>query len=411
MSWTDEEIDKLAREGAGNKSFEYKDEYWKEMEAMLPSLSRKKDFLWFFTAFMFVGLIGTSFLYQPTNTINDTNIAQANSKEIYNQTEQSSNAAKANSISSINASEDVKMQEVSVNSPQQQNNAVTSSPNKQLNTVTSENNKVEKSAIETKRPTALQENKRSLPLETEQSVSTGSEARKPVEKSIGNLPLLGLSTNSAEQQLAASHLFNERELPMKATMYIGGFAGLSQSLITPSDQLSNSFGIGLGTQIQKGRLLLTAGVNGVWSNHKDLVLNRRAKVYGFGSNEYSYDFDYREIYSLEAELTVGYKFRKHTVNVGVRPSYVMGTKVGVSSSVNETMDERKTYYGNMDGINRFGIKPTLGYAFDLCPSLKVGVNIGVQLMPMIQEDYLIGKNNRLPIDGQLYIRKSLRFKK
>ena len=411
MSWTDEEIDKLAREGAENTSFEYKDEYWKEMEAMLPSLSRKKDFLWFFTAFMFVGLIGTSFLYQPTNTINDTNIAQANSKEIYNQTEQSSSAENVNSISSISASEDVKMQEVSVNSPQQQNNAVTSSPNKQLNAVTSGNNKVEKSAIETKRPTALQENKRSLPFETEQNVGAGSETKKPVEESIGNLPLLGLSTNSAEQQLAASHLFNERELPMKATMYIGGFAGLSQSLVTPSDQLSNSFGIGLGTQIQKGRLLLTAGVNGVWSNHKDLVLNRRAKVYGFGSNEYSYDFDYREIYSLEAELTVGYKFRKHTINVGVRPSYVMGTKVGVSSSVNETMDERKTYYGNMDGINCFGIKPTLGYAFDLCPSLKVEVNIGVQLMPMIQEDYLIGKNNRLPIDGQLYIRKSLRFKR
>ena len=416
MSWTDEEIDRLAREGAGNASFEYKDEYWKEMEAMLPSLSRKKDFLWFFTAFMFVGLIGTSFLYQPTNALNDSNLSQANlsqenSKEIYNQTEQSSNAENVNSISSISASEDVKMEEVSVNSPQQQNNAVTSSPSKQPNAVTSGNNKVEKSVVEAKRSTALQENKLSLPFETEQNLRTGSESKKPVEESVGNLPLLGLSTNSVEQQLAASHLFNERELPMKATMYIGGFAGLSQSLVTPSNQLSNSFGLGFGTQIQKGRLLLTAGVNGVWSNHKDLVLNRRAKVYGFGSNEYSYDFDYREIYSLEAEVTVGYKFRKHTINLGVRPSYVMGTKVGVSSSVNETLDERKTYYGNMDGINRFGIKPTLGYAFDLCPSLKIGVNIGVQLMPMIQEDYLIGKNSMLPIDGQLYIRKSLRFKR
>src|SRR5690606_13629970 len=182
-------------------------------------------------------------------------------------------------------------------------------------------------------------------------------------------------------------------------------------LITTSDKLSNSFGIGVGTQVQKGRLLLTAGVNGVWSNHQDLVLNRRSKVYSFSSSEYSYDFDYKEIYYLEAEISVGYKLGKHTVNIGARPSYVMGKKVGISSSVNEQLGERKTYYGNMDGINRFGVKPFLGYAFDLSPSLKLGMNLGVQLMPMVQEGYLVGSNNAFPIDGQLYIRKSLRFKR
>ena len=61
MSWTDEEIDKLANESAANSSIEYKNEYWTEFEAMLP-VTGKKDFLWFFTAFLFVGLLGTSFV-------------------------------------------------------------------------------------------------------------------------------------------------------------------------------------------------------------------------------------------------------------------------------------------------------------------------------------------------------------
>ena len=49
MSWTDKEMDKLFQKEAGKQSFEYKDAYWKEMEAMLP-VAKKGDFLWFLTS-------------------------------------------------------------------------------------------------------------------------------------------------------------------------------------------------------------------------------------------------------------------------------------------------------------------------------------------------------------------------
>ena len=75
MSWTDEEIDKLAREGAANSSVEYKAEYWTEFAAMLP-VSGKKDFLWFFTAFLFVGLLGTSFVFN--GLVGNTNVQATN---------------------------------------------------------------------------------------------------------------------------------------------------------------------------------------------------------------------------------------------------------------------------------------------------------------------------------------------
>ena len=81
MSWTDEEIDKLAREGAANSSVEYKNEYWTEFEAMLPA-SGKRDILWFFTAFLFVGLLGTSFVLNGlrNDTVHQT--AQTAEKKI-----------------------------------------------------------------------------------------------------------------------------------------------------------------------------------------------------------------------------------------------------------------------------------------------------------------------------------------
>ena len=43
MNWKDEEIDKLFQDNAGSGSFEYKEEYWKEMEAMLAEAHEKHD--------------------------------------------------------------------------------------------------------------------------------------------------------------------------------------------------------------------------------------------------------------------------------------------------------------------------------------------------------------------------------
>lgn len=409
MSWTDEEIDKFAQEAAGGSSFEYKDEYWKEMEAILPPVSRKKDFLWFFTALLFVGLITVSAFYNPVIELNVSTInSQANTKELYNQTEQSEESADDNNGLIINSSEGLEVEEVNAISPQQHNMRVASSENPKVNTTSS----LASTRNELMASTPALPVKSGVYGSDEKQETDGSTIpEQDILGEVNQLPLLGLPANDWIPKLEPKQFFVEQHLPMKATLYVGAFGGLSQSLITPSDKLSSSFGVGVGTQIQKGKWLLTAGVNGIWSNHQDLILNRRAKVYSFGSNEYSYDFDYKEIYSLEAEISLGYKFGRHTLNVGARPSYVVGTKVGISSSVNEKTEERGTYYGNMDGINRFGVKPFLGYAFDLSPSLKLGMNVGVQLMPMVQDGYLVGGNNNLPIDGQLYIRKSLRFKR
>jgi hypothetical protein len=53
----------------------------------------------------------------------------------------------------------------------------------------------------------------------------------------------------------------------------------------------------------------------------------------------------------------------------------------------------------------------LGYAFDVTSSLKVGVNVGVELMSKIQQGFLEGTSNRYSIDGQIYLRHSIKFKR
>jgi hypothetical protein len=435
MSWTDEEIDKLAREHAANSSVEYKNEYWTEFAEMLP-VSGKRDFLWFFTAFLFVGLLGTSFVFNgllrntsvqaanETRTLNETRVTdkvtQTVEKTEYELNEADVIASEINEVmdNNPNATSENSIGIKNVSNTELTNGVAQRKLNSSIKQVKKAplNNKQFKpsSNIESDDPES-KTNQMLGSLEHDNQNPIGKSTKNTADENqvtpVSVLPFRSLNEFTTSASLMPSIERNKQKLSAMATLYIGAFGGISQSLITPSSAVSNSFGLGIGAQIQKGRFTFTTGVNGVWSNHKDLNLSRSSKVYGFGSNEYNYQFKYKQIYSLEAEITAGYKLGRHLINVGVRPSFFVGSKVGVI----ETIDDKKTIdrnqYGYMDGLYRFGIKPTIGYSFDITPSFKIGVNIGVEMMPKIKEGFLVGNNNRYPIDGQLYLRKSIRFKR
>ncbi len=201
------------------------------------------------------------------------------------------------------------------------------------------------------------------------------------------------------------------------SIYAQGIGGLSQSLITPSDKLSYNYGIGLGFNLDYKRLSFAAGANFLVSEHQDLELNRTAKVYGFGSTLYQFKMNYKQLYLLEGNIEFGYSFGSSRIKFGIRPSYLLSTKVKIQQNdvkANMTVEESsetRVSYGFTDGMYRFGLKPQLGYSYSFGKGIDLGVNFGVQLMPMVNEEFINGENNKLPIDGQLYIRKCIRLTK
>lgn len=456
MSWTDEEIDKLAQESAETPAFKYKDEYWTEFEAMLPK-SGGKGFAWYFTAFLFVGLLSTSLVLKESIKANEiklvneqdvesplvaASVEKSNFKKELNETakaetkiiSQSNELSQKPVISALAVNKDYSItKSVKVkNLKQIQKNSVNlvASTN-DLNEISVDPSVIDKLFIKNNgesTESVLVETSNELVAtelndftsdvrgideineDSEFEWASNRDRSENVIETISTLPLLSLD-QSLEVELIPLSLHNDRELPARATFYVEAFGGLSESLITPSNDMSTSFGLGLGAQIQKGRFTFTTGVNGVWSNHKDLNLTRSAKVYNFGSNQYNYEFKYKQIYTLEAELTIGYKLGRHSINAGVRPSVIVGTKVGISESIDEKSSLDRNEYGYVNGLNRFGIKPMLGYSFDVTSSLKVGVNVGVELSPKIQQGFLEGNSNRYPIDGQIYLRHSIKFKR
>ena len=412
MSWKDEEIDKLYQESAENHSIEYKNEYWKEMEALLPE-SRGRDFLWFFTAFLFIGIVGVnSFINSPI--MSDAKIAQSTNENQNIADAENINEKDVNSISAnnsvINNQKENSIASITVAKKDEQSN----------NNSSKESTPLKKSTFDYVLNEPIQIKslsiKKNLILATEDKVQKTNNTTSHIDNEIGNLPIRTLDISSPDHTLMVSPPY-EGKTSSYVDFYGQVIGGISQSLSIPSDNYSYSYGFGFGAQFHKGQFQFTTGINALVSNHSDLQLNRSAKVYGFGSDLYNFNIDYKQIYSLNLLLTAGYQLGRHQINAGLRPSFAYSSQVQVSelsmddaqSIVNNS--ETREVYGYMGAINQFGLKPMLGYSFKLSPTISIGANIGIQLMPSIKEDFLTGSNRVYPIDGQIYFRKSFSIKR
>ena len=402
MSWTDDEIDKLYQTGAAGSQFEYKAEYWREMEAMLPNQKKRGDALWFFFSALIVGLLLTSVFIQEPLSLNGDETLLADTRTFEDvTTEQSTIASKTIDAEKPNGWEN---ESTSTAVPHDEDDLKSTAQREISNPI--------------HRTTRSNESSESVkPFDQQKAELNRSDNGELKSIDVGALETRSLQLTSIATLQEQSHPWDKAKINTVALngMFVQLLGGVSQSLVDPSTGWSNSYGAGIGYNLEKGRFILNVGLNGLISNHNDLELKRSAKVYGFGSEVYTYNIDYQQLYLLEGNIELGYLLGRHELKAGVRPSYVFSSRVRVSETATAdqsfTSEEHGSYYGYMDGLKRIGLKPTLGYAYRIRPDLQVGMNIGVQLLQGVNEDFVEGKNNNLPIDGQLYLRKTIRFRK
>lgn len=418
MSWTDKEIEELYKQQVAEQGFVYKDEYWKEMEAMLPQ-KQKSDFWWLFTAFAFMGLIAVSPFWQ-------TNLSATSGRAGW--TKQDSRTVSASSNRVLNSSDDLSTK--------------TKSGGSDIRTP------LQKETFKETIEIGLKSNSRSWMGQSSYSGNSGSSGEREggksdsqvlnreSETSVNSEQIVEQTILSAEREahsveesfievnslstLAVTRVHDEItperqgiydwNLPLtRPQWYVQGILGGAQSPIVPSTTNSYNYGLGIGVEMVKGRFVFNTGVNALVGNYKDIQLNRQAKVYGFGADVYNYQLNYDQLYLLEANLSMGYAFGNHQLSVGVRPSFVMSSKVRYQLTEGESTT-RQVAYGYMEGVNRFGIRPSIGYLLKLNKGFSVGLNVGTELLPVLNESNINGVNKRYPLDGQLFIRKSISFR-
>lgn len=449
MSWTDEEIDNLFKDGANAQSFKYDDAYFAEMEAAsLPVNKKGKDFLWMGTALLFVAVLTTGYFVNDTNENQfGTNNDQLANLEL-NTTTINGNTVDSNPTNNEQQSVEINIENELVNSISDADAAsndgvntdrVNSASTKSNNSLYTSSQKEEWSksiynapnANEVKsNPLAISKvaggNSIGMSIDNQTSVvkplvDLSADPKSNIKKqfSVVRGPITaGLDINSPnqldqgiDQSLMPNALPVLSELRPKATLYFELNGGMSQSLITPSDDISKSFGGGVGVETYLGNFNLTTGLNFKVSDHNDLFLTRTGKVYGFGSTSGMNTYYLQKIYSLELPISLGYNFGKHNLNVGVRPSFIVGGKMKHQAFSDDKLLRTEKINGLLEGgLKNFGLKPTFGYAYRM-NKWTVGANVGVQLMRSVNEDLIDGFNNTLPVDGQIYIRRTIRLRR
>ena len=412
MNWKDEEIDKLFQDNNGSGSFEYKEAYWKEMEAMLPKKGGG-DVLWMLTAILFIGWLGiTAFVSRIDKEA--TLMAELNNHVIENNSLASNGEGTLKTNKSAESSNEINTTKEEINSTilgdihenknesEQVKGASDSRENKADNSNPNVKIVNKKLTIETDISSSLSDG---LAIITEKESVPNPEE---IDVKIGQLLLLNLVTVYPKNDSEIESYTRNLQMPIRSQLYVSAIGGLSQSMITPSDQISYSFGIGVGAKSNKGKFTFITGINWMWSYHNDLLLTREAKEYGFGSQLIRYELRYDEIISIEGDFSVGYQFGNNTINIGLRPSYILGTKINVREDDIYGASTVETHYGFTEGLNRFGLKPMLGYTYQFRHGLSLGMNIGVQVQPLVYEKFINGENNTLPVDVQIFLRKTLK---
>lgn len=418
MSWTDKEIDELYKQQVAEKEFVYKDEYWKEMEALLPQKQRG-DFWWLFTAFGFMGLIAVSPFWQTDVSTNSGRAAWS---------KQGSRTISVSNNRVQYTFDDLSTMEGSVGHSTGTVKEKTT-PNVSMKTgsksnlmssfekTSSSTHSARSTETESVEPMTRASNSgaeihvggelltENTTLSIESKVSTIAESALEVN-TLSTLTVQRIE-NSGSLEIQPIY---DWSLPLtRPQWYVQGVLGGAQSPIIPSTTNSYNYGLGIGIEMYKGRFVFNTGVNAIVGNYKDIQLNRQAKLYGFGSEVYNYQLNYDQLYFLEANLSMGYTLGNHQLSLGVRPSFVMSSKVRYQLDDGDGAT-REVVYGHMEGVNRFGIRPSIGYLFKWNKGFAIGLNIGTELLPVLNESNINGVNKRYPVDGQLFIRKTISFR-
>lgn len=397
MNWTDEDIDKLFQESASQMNAPaFQESFWEEVEALLPQEKKKKGLGWIFggtlTCF---ALIAAMIL--PSGRLG---------------TEKTPKAAPAvpASVPALASTQQTPAAIVATASPATATDPVQASPVGTQRTA-SPVQQVGRSYI-AHTPAAAE-----MPVALQPVVDHGA----PVPASEAAPESASLTQEETTERLAL--LENNTQLPALEALnagaflpkrknngfYVQGGFGMAQSFMAGTERSwTPTVMLGGGYQFRPQGLGFSAGLNLTGSFANTLEITRKAKIYNFSSTSYEQNLAYRQLYSVELPVSLDFRKNRHTVSLGVAPTYLAGTVMRFSQFENGALSENGMYLGQRAGLNSFGMKAGIGYQLEIARDWNVGVQLSTQLMQQIDATQFKGEAAaRLPLSGQIMIRKTI----
>jgi hypothetical protein len=436
MSWTDKELDELARKAEANQTFAYDDSFWTEMEAALPAQKKRKWPVFLLALFPIIGVL--AFYEVADSSLSDVSngakkmkfVSTASSRNSSSADNNSGNANTANLSSMVAASSNfsnlsarkteignspflpVEQRNISAhqfsasNENEEQKTAVARDKSTNYLLVTKSENSNRNSGV---RPIENEENeaRNSLteglikPLFTDESTMKTEEE----QVGIGELSTAVISVFSFE---SATNLANLKYRPVRPFYSLFTEIGLGMGETYAAGQIGHTKAANLsaGARYTNKHFFVQAGLGMEWEK-VTLELCERSKVYKTSCTTYENRFSYKEMFRILVPLSVGYSLGNHVVQMGVTPTYLLGTKLNYSYLENDNLKRDELRFGTTEGWKKFGLKTNIGYGYNVFPSTTIGANFQIQLINQLEKNW-ISNINQYPISGQLFVRRTIR---
>jgi hypothetical protein len=401
MNWTEEDIDQLFRDSASQLNVPFQESYWTEMEALLPQTKTKKGLGWIFggTIICFA-LISTFFFAENTLKTENTASKSANSQSTF--------ISHVNSVSPI---QDVEAKTVEAKIIHAENitlNAEKSTKAESRNQIRNNNILANAELSASSNETFVQGENLNLVGQNQIELANQIELPVQIEEQFSIQKLQFLVLPNQVTYLATSNFKNLNLKRKPNTLYVQIGAGLTESFMqTNALNWMPTINIGGGYQYSPRGFGFTAGLNLNTTFSNNLEINRKSKVYNFGSTNYEQNFKYKQIYTLELPVSIDFRKNKQTFSLGISPTFIAGSLMRFSQSENGNLSHDEFYIGQKVGLKHFGLKPSIGYQLELAKGWNLGIQLNMQLIQQVDDSQFIGKVKDNPLSGQFTIRKTI----
>ncbi|RFC53937.1 hypothetical protein [Brumimicrobium aurantiacum] len=426
MSIEDKNLDQLFSDAAQSQSApQYNSDYWKEMNGMLNARDRKKRVLLFWTlggsaafAILFLSLfaINSDLMIKERYTLEQTNIKLEKINSIKENTLVTAKAKKHNaSLSTINiesnftknASHENKNRLTSpithVKSGGQKNNtnfntlkrkkATTPHLSKNNNTIKNEAN-----------ATLIENNK----VHSNQKNTSSSIVDKASSTHILNLPYIEVNrlaqNNPTNMSLADINTNNT----LRIIYYAKLSGGLMENYKTSKPFESGLFNLSLNSELNLKNVLIRLGVGTQFTGNADLIVSKRATVYGFGVTNHQTDLSYQNLFDIYVPLEFGYKLNKSSFGIGAQINYLLTTSMNFNHYENNFLSETEKFYGYKNGLNTFSSQGYIWYEYQFTNAIALGLKAGTNISGRIEDNAYFNQSMATnPIYGQVTLRYNL----
>lgn len=403
MSWTDDELDKVFRDAAEQPVFEYQASYFQDIEKQLPIKKGRKIAWYWWTANVFIiGFVSLLFTgnWSPKNdsksaTVETSKVDQdvlvAQTTALKSQHTQPTDVASTTSEHSGG-----QIGQIAKNQ-QEGKNSNPINETRETKLPTSFRTLVELPTVVGK--TDILESEHETLIFTENSSSLDER-----------LKFLALSPFGFEnQQLLSNHYSFKKN---KNSFYIGMNTGVEQAWASEVDvpsSLNATLSLELGYRIPLRNFHFSAGLAFEATKLGDLRIKERTKLYGFGSSILENSYEFNAIYSVLLPVELSKSFGRHSIGLGLVGELNVFAHASHEKTIDGIRTSNATGFTNVDLFNRFGVSPKLTYALSLTEKLQLGLAVQTQLIQPLNSDRFIGVPTKLPISGQVFIKRSLKF--